>query len=206
MIWLWPNSSGCIHRALNPLPFSRRAANSPSPNSCFTPKFPLPRVCAPPPDTLLLIPLHPVLKSPFPGSLLWHPQVESVTPSPPGPASPLAILSTITCLWLCLPRGPGVLQGWGRVSCSPSSPSTGDRPAQHCDSDGVFLAPDASQPPMKSCYCLPHLSLVPLPSPRGQDVTTSFTDSTDRQARFWRPPRDDGKERNFSKGCLAILY
>lgn len=75
-----------------------------------------------------------------------------------------------------------------------------------CDSNGIFLLPDSSQLSMKSCYIA---SLIfhccSSPSPRGQELTTSFTDSADRQARFWCPPRDDSKERNFFKGCLAII-
>lgn len=87
-------------------------------------------------------------------------------PSLPGHASILAIICTVICLWLCRLEGPAVLQGWGRGSYSPSSPSTRDKPAQCSVIQMGCLRPQLSK---ESCCCLCILPCCSSPSPRGSD-------------------------------------
>ena len=135
MIWLRPNSSGRMGKALHPPPPLLYGSECPLRHvHALYPLFPLPGVCAPHPGALLLIPLHPALISPSRGepsleplgpvshSLLW-------APSPRGQASISAATSAVICLWLCLPGGAQELfedGAEGLTHLPAPSPSTRD--------------------------------------------------------------------------------
>lgn len=110
--------------------------------------------------------------------LLW-------APSLPGHASILVIISIVLCFRLFSPKGPAALQGWGQRAYSPSSPSTGDRPALcSVTQTGFSQHPSSLSFPWNPASVSLAFHCCSTPWPRRPEPTTSFIGSTDRQAWF----------------------